>query len=141
MASDGHLALISTTGAPLRDVDEIVALTGFRLDLTWLSEVRLALDSILQAPTALAPLIDPNVQSCGSVAPHGVALLRHPEPNVFLAGMKSYGRAPTFLAMTGYEQVRSIAAALAGDTAAAERAELVLAESSACGGAAEVDEC
>jgi hypothetical protein len=28
--------------------------------------------------------------------------------------MKSYGRAPTFLMATGYEQVRSIAAALAG---------------------------
>jgi hypothetical protein len=30
-------------------------------------------------------------------------------------GMKSYGRAPTFLLATGYEQVRSVVAALVGD--------------------------
>jgi hypothetical protein len=91
--------------------------TGFRPDLSLLAELRLELDSTLQAPVALAPLIDPNVHSCGTVYPHGVSELSHPEPGVFLAGMKSYGRAPTFLAMTGYEQVRSIAAALAGDRA------------------------
>lgn len=79
-------------------------------------------------------MIDPNVHSCGTVAPHGVRELSHPEPGVFLVGMKSYGRAPTFLAMTGYEQVRSIAAALAGDTEAAERVELTLPETGVCGG-------
>jgi hypothetical protein len=46
--------------------------------------------------------------------------------------MKSYGRAPTFLMMTGYEQVRSIAAELAGDKAAAARVELVLPETGVC---------
>ena len=49
--------------------------------------------------------------------------------------MKSYGRAPTFLALTGYEQVRSVAAAIAGDREAAERVELVLPETGVCGGA------
>ena len=39
---------------------------------------------------------------------------------------KSYGRAPTFLMMRGYEQVRSIIADIAGDREAAERVELVL---------------
>jgi len=89
---------------------------------------------------ALAPLIDPNVHSCGTVYPHGVKELTHPESGVFLAGMKSYGRAPTFLAMTGYEQVRSIAADLAGDREAAERVELVLPETGVCGGAGVFDE-
>jgi hypothetical protein len=46
--------------------------------------------------------------------------------------MKSYGRAPTFLMATGYEQVRSIAAALAGDTAAADAVELELPETGVC---------
>ena len=41
-------------------------------------------------------------------------------------------RAPTFLLRTGYEQVRSIVAALAGDTAAARRVELVLPETGVC---------
>ena len=36
--------------------------------------------------------------------------LGQPEPHFYFAGMKSYARAPTFLMLTGYEQVRSIAA-------------------------------
>ncbi|MEE2061606.1 flavoprotein, partial [Rhodococcus artemisiae] len=52
----------------------------------------------------------------------------------------SYGRAPTFLAMTGYEQVRSIAAALAGDHDAAARVELTLPETGVCGGAGVFDD-
>ena len=134
------LTLVSDAGEKVSEVDEVVVLTGFRPDLSWLSELRLDLDATLQAPVALAPLIDPNVHSCGTVYPHGVKELAHPEPNVYLAGMKSYGRAPTFLAMTGYEQVRSIAAALAGDHAAAERVELVLPETGVCGGAGVFDE-
>ncbi|MBK0868744.1 NAD(P)-binding domain-containing protein [Saccharopolyspora sp. HNM0986] len=139
--SDEHqrLALVSDAGARVESVDEVVVLTGFRPDLSWLSEVRLGLDATLQAPVALAPLIDPNVHSCGTVYPHGVTELSHPEPGVFLAGMKSYGRAPTFLALTGYEQVRSIAAALAGDQESAERVELVLPETGVCGGAGVFD--
>ncbi len=46
--------------------------------------------------------------------------------------MKSYGRAPTFLLRTGYEQVRSVVAALAGDWEAARRVELVLPETGVC---------
>ncbi|PRX51483.1 thioredoxin reductase [Prauserella shujinwangii] len=136
----GPLTLTSADGDRVEHVDEVVALTGFRPDLSWLSELRLELDTTLQAPVALAPLIDPNVHSCGTVYPHGVRELGHPEPGVFLAGMKSYGRAPTFLAMTGYEQVRSIAAALAGDQAAAERVELTLPDTGVCGGAGLFDE-
>ena len=95
---------------------------------------------MLQAPRALAPLIDPNVHSCGTVYPHGARELAQPEPGVFLVGMKSYGRAPTFLALTGYEQVRSVAAALAGDREAAERVELVLPETGVCSGGGLIDE-
>jgi thioredoxin reductase len=113
-------------------VDVIVNATGFRPDLDMLREIRLGLDDIVEAPRALAPLIDPNLHSCGSVPPHGVAELAHPEPNFFIAGMKSYGRAPTFLLLTGYEQVRSIAAELAGDHAAARLVELVLPETGVC---------
>ena len=112
----------------LAPVDEIIAATGFRPDFSFLREVRLALDPSLESPVALAPLIDPNVHSCGTVYPHGVDELAHPEANLFLVGMKSYGRAPTFLALTGYEQVRSIVAALVGDWESARRVELVLPE-------------
>ncbi|MFF9622210.1 FAD-dependent oxidoreductase [Streptomyces griseosporeus] len=130
-----RLVAVAEDGRRLDPVDEIIVLTGFRPDLSFLSEVRLGLDERLQAPTALAPLIDPNVHSCGTVYPHGVNELAHPEQDVYLVGMKSYGRAPTFLALTGYEQVRSVAAALAGDREAAERVELTLPETGVCGGA------
>lgn len=135
-----RLVLAAEDGRRLDPVDEIIVLTGFRPDLSFLSEVRLGLDERLQAPTALAPLIDPNVHSCGTVYPHGVGELSHPEQDLYLVGMKSYGRAPTFLAMTGYEQVRSITAALAGDHEAAERVELTLPETGVCGGAGLYDD-
>ncbi|MER6184259.1 NAD(P)-binding domain-containing protein [Streptomyces sp. NPDC001652] len=138
---DGNrLVLIAEGGRRLDPVDEVIVLTGFRPDLSFLSELRLGLDERLQAPTALAPLIDPNVHSCGTVYPHGVNELSHPERDVYLVGMKSYGRAPTFLAMTGYEQVRSVTAAIAGDQEAAERVELTLPETGVCGGAGLFDE-
>ncbi len=116
----------------LPEVDEIVAATGFRLDRSLLAELRLDLDETTEAPRALAPLIDPNVHSCGTVRPHGAEELAHPEPGLFVVGMKSYGRAPTFLLATGYEQVRSVAAALAGDWEAARRVELELPETGVC---------
>jgi thioredoxin reductase len=136
----GRLVLESFDGVRLDPVDEVVALTGFRPDLSFLSEVRLDLDPVLQAPRALAPLIDPNVHSCGTVYPHGARELAQPEPDVYLVGMKSYGRAPTFLSLTGYEQVRSVVAAITGDREAAERVELVLPETGVCSGGGLVDE-
>jgi thioredoxin reductase len=138
---DGErLVLTGEDGRRLDPVDEVIALTGLRPDLSFVSELRLALDDRLQAPAGVAPLIDPNIHSCGTVYPHGYKELSHPEQDVFFAGMKSYGRAPTFLALTGYEQVRSIAAALAGDHEAAERVELILADTGVCGGAGLFDE-
>ncbi|HEX2086729.1 MAG TPA: FAD-dependent oxidoreductase [Solirubrobacteraceae bacterium] len=112
--------------------DEVIAATGFRPDLSLLGELRLALDDRVEAARVLAPLIDPNLHSCGSVPPHGVDELSHPDERVFIVGMKSYGRAPTFLLRTGYEQVRSVVAALAGDWEAARDVELVLPETGVC---------
>ncbi|PZR00866.1 MAG: FAD-dependent oxidoreductase [Cereibacter sphaeroides] len=116
------------------EVDELIISTGFRPDLSIFRELRVSLDPALECPPALAPLIDPNLHSCGTVRPHGAAELAHPEPGFYIAGMKSYGRAPTFLLATGYEQVRSIVAAIAGDHAAAARVELVLPETGVCNG-------
>jgi thioredoxin reductase len=112
--------------------DEVIVATGLRPDLGLSRELRLDLDEIVEAPRALAPLIDPNVHSCGTVPPHGFIELSHPEPAFFVVGMKSYGRAPTFLLRTGYEQVRSVVAALAGDLDSASQVELVLPETGSC---------
>ncbi|HEV8559609.1 MAG TPA: NAD(P)-binding domain-containing protein [Actinophytocola sp.] len=112
--------------------DLVVNATGFRPDHTIAAELRLDLDPILGATRALAPLIDPNIHSCGTVPPHGVDELAHPEPGYHAIGVKSYGRAPTFLLATGYEQARSVVAALAGDWAAARDVQLELPETGVC---------
>jgi hypothetical protein len=132
--SEDRLKISAGTCCGARSVvaDELVVSTGFRPDLSFLSELRLRLDPAIEAPAALAPLIDPNEHSCGTVRPHGARELAHDEPGFYLAGMKSYGRAPTFLMMTGYEQVRSIVADIAGDKEAAARVELVLPETGVC---------
>ncbi|MDR8407410.1 NAD(P)-binding domain-containing protein [Nonomuraea sp. 3-1Str] len=113
-------------------VDAIVRATGYRPDHSIASELRLDLDPILGSTRALAPLIDPNAHSCGTVPAHGVDELAHPEPGYYAVGVKSYGRAPTFLMATGYEQVRSVVAALAGDWEAARDVRLELPETGVC---------
>ncbi|GAA5195405.1 FAD-dependent oxidoreductase [Microbacterium jejuense] len=130
---DGIL-LIGTRGgeAATHGSDLVVNATGFRPDLAMLREVRLALDDIVEAPVRLAPLIDPNVHSCGTVEPHGFDELRHPESGFFVVGMKSYGRASTFLLATGYEQVRSVVAWLDGDMRAATEVQLTLPATGVC---------
>jgi len=132
--TDDGVRLIGARNGELveHETQVVVNATGFRPNLDMLREIRLELDEIVEAPKRLAPLIDPNVHSCGTVEPHGFAELQHPEPGFFLAGMKSYGRAPTFLLATGYEQVRSITAWLAGDVAAASQVELVLPATGVC---------
>lgn len=136
----GRAVLTGEDGRQLAPADHIVVLTGFRPDLSFLSEMRLELDITLQAPVRIAAEVDPNIHSCGTVAATGAKDLAHPETNLYLVGMKSYGRAPTFLAMTGYEQVRSVVAELAGDHEAATRVELVLPETGVCGGAGLFDD-
>lgn len=130
--SDG--IILSSDNQQIGPIDEIVAATGFRPNLSMLNELRLDLDPAVESPRALAPLIDPNIHSCGTVRPHGAVELAQPEPDFYIAGMKSYGRAPTFLMLTGYEQVRSIAAAIVGDWAAARDVQLVLPETGVCSG-------
>ena len=113
-------------------IDEIICATGQRPDLALTSELRLKLDPGLESTEALGPLIDPNLHSCGTVRPHGYRELAHPEPGFYTVGVKSYGRAPTFLMATGFEQARSVVAAIAGDMAAADRVELELPETGVC---------
>ncbi|KAA1395214.1 NAD(P)-binding domain-containing protein [Aeromicrobium ginsengisoli] len=138
-ADNGTLTLTSMDGQELEGVDEVIALTGFRPDLSMLSEIRLDLDPVLQAPRQLAPLIDPNVHSCGTVYPHGAKELAQPEVGFYLVGMKSYGRATSFLTLTGFEQTRSVVAEIAGDHESAARVELTLPETGVCGGAGGFD--
>ncbi len=132
--SDSGLDVLGAVRDEVRsiEVDRIIVCTGFRPNLEMLKEVRLSIDPWLECTTALGPLIDPNEHSCGTVRPHGARELAHAEKDFYVVGMKSYGRAPTFLLATGYEQARSVVALLSGDVAAAERVELVLPETGVC---------
>ncbi|MET3697493.1 pyridine nucleotide-disulphide oxidoreductase [Bacillus oleivorans] len=116
----------------LTGIDELIVNTGSRPDFTMINEVRTSIDSATESVKALAPLIDPNIHSCGTVRPHGEKELRQPEKDFYIIGSKSYGRAPTFLMATGYEQARSVAAYLAGDFISAEKVELELPETGVC---------
>lgn len=133
-SADNRLEILGETPKGLDSlvVDEVIAATGARPDVEMLRELRIDLDPSLESTRQLAPLIDPNVHSCGTVRPHGEAELRQPEKDFYIVGMKSYGRAPTFLLATGYEQVRSVAAALVGDWEAARDVQLNLPETGVC---------
>jgi thioredoxin reductase len=137
VSDEGDVAV--SDGTRTVTVDRVVAATGFRPDHSLAAELRLDLDPILGSTRALAPLIDPNQHSCGTVPPHGVDELAHPEPGFYALGVKSYGRAPTFLMATGYEQARSVVAALAGDWQAARDVQLELPETGVCNSNPTVD--
>ncbi|WP_430789660.1 NAD(P)-binding domain-containing protein [Virgibacillus flavescens] len=129
---NGSFEIQSSEGIAISDVDEIIVNTGARPDFSILKELRYEVDPIVESTKELAPLIDPNLHSCGTVRPHGEKELRQPEKNFYIAGVKSYGRAPTFLMTTGYEQVRSIVAYLSGDYEEAKKVKLNLPETGVC---------
>lgn len=129
---DGATVEVRAGDRRIGGLHNVAAATGFSPDLTMLSGLQLDLDDEVQAPSRLAPLIDPRFHSCGTVPPHGHRDLAHPETGFYVVGMKSYGTAPTFLVTTGNEQVRSVVAALAGDLEAADAVELVLPETGVC---------
>ncbi|MFJ5766387.1 NAD(P)-binding domain-containing protein [Lysinibacillus sp. NPDC093210] len=116
----------------LTGFDELIVNAGNRPDFSLNSELRLSIDSATESVQALASLIDPNEHSCGTVRAHGEEILRQPEKGFYIVGAKSYGRAPTFLMATGYEQVRSITSYLSGDEEASKRVELDLPETGVC---------
>lgn len=116
----------------LKGFDRLIVNTGSRPDFSINRELRLNIDATTESVPALATLIDPNEHSCGTVKAHGEELLRQPEQGFYIVGAKSYGRAPTFLMATGYEQVRSITAFLSGDIESANNLELKLPETGVC---------
>lgn len=133
--NNGQLALVGYQQDKLQalpGIDEIISNAGSRPDFSFLREIRLNVDSSLESSAAIAELIDPNIHSCGTVRPHGEKELRHDDEGFYIVGSKSYGRAPTFLMATGYEQVRSVVAAIDGDMEAARKVELDLPETGVC---------
>ena len=123
----------------LKNIDTIICNTGSRPDFSFLREIRFDSDAALESVPKLANLIDPNIHSCGTVRPHGEAELRQPEKDFYIVGVKGYGRAPTFLMTTGYEQIRSIVAFMNGEFESAKRVELNLPETGVCSSGIHLD--
>jgi thioredoxin reductase len=133
----GHELSLGDGNNRLGPFDEIVVATGFRPDLRLLRELRVDLDPVFEAPRQIAPLVDPRIHTCATVPIHGWRDLLHPEPDLWVVGMKSYGRAPTFLAHTGYAQVASIVDHMSGCAPPAEAGPC--GGGASCGASADAD--
>jgi thioredoxin reductase len=96
------------------NVDRVIASVGYSPDGTLYRELQ-----IQECPATLAPL-----GVAAALAKHpgdgltppalGPAALRTPEPNFYVLGAKSFGRAGAFLMRTGFEQVRDVFTLITG---------------------------
>jgi thioredoxin reductase len=90
-------------------VDEIIAATGFRPDLALTRELQVQTCWATEGTYPLAAsLLGEAGVDCLQTPAFGVEMLRHPEPDFFTLGMKSYGRSSNFLLRTGYQQVATV---------------------------------
>jgi hypothetical protein len=86
---------------------EIVAMTGYRPDLTFLSELALEVSPATEGAARLSKALA-GVTDCLSVPRVRSEDLASGEPGFFLIGAKSYGRSRNFLIRTGLGQLESI---------------------------------
>jgi hypothetical protein len=88
-------------------VDEIVGLTGYRPDLSFLSELAIDIAPATEGAARLTRALS-NVTDCLSIPSAAPADLDSGEPGFHFAGAKSYGRARTFFLKSGYAQPETI---------------------------------
>ena len=93
-------------------VDHVIALTGYLGDTSLYRQLQVhecyATAAPMNLSAALLAATGAGPADCLAQASHGVDVLRVPEPNFFVLGMKSYGRNSTFLLRVGYEQVDEV---------------------------------
>jgi thioredoxin reductase len=107
VAEEGERFAVELSGGRRVVVDEIISLTGYRPDLSFLSELALEIAPDTEGAARLGRAIS-NVTDCLSVPRVVAGDLHSGEPGFFLVGHKSYGRARTFLLSTGYVQLQTI---------------------------------
>jgi len=97
------------------EVDRVLALVGYRPDLSLFRELKIHLCYASEGPMALAAAIlasqtkDPaTAQGCLGQVSHGPESMKSPEPDFYLLGSKSYGRNPNFLLSLGHQQIADI---------------------------------
>ncbi|HXL15350.1 MAG TPA: flavoprotein, partial [Methylomirabilota bacterium] len=102
------------------EADRVLALVGYRPDLSLFRELQIHLCYASEGPMALAAAIlaaeskDPEAaQSCLGQVPHGPETLKNPEPGFYILGAKSYGRRPMFLLTLAHRQIEDVMALIA----------------------------
>jgi glycine/D-amino acid oxidase-like deaminating enzyme len=96
--------------------DAVAGLTGYRPDLSFLSELALEVSPVSEGAARLTRALS-SVTDCLSVPAVAPRDLESGEPGFHLIGSKSYGRLPTFLLQTGRAQIETILDGLGGGRA------------------------
>ena len=109
---EGASFRVALSGGRTVLVDEVVGLTGYRPDFSFLSELAIEIAPVTEGNARLTRALA-NVTDCLSVPSVNPADLDSGEPRFHLAGAKSYGRARTFLLRSGYGQLETILNCLA----------------------------
>ncbi len=105
-AANGHLG-VALSGNRRGEFDAVVGLTGYRPDLSFLSELALEISPATEGAARLGRAVA-GVTDCLSVPKVGPEDLGTGEPGFHFVGIKAYGRLPTFLLQTGIAQLESI---------------------------------
>lgn len=105
-AVNGHFG-VALSGARRAEYDAVVGLTGYRPDLSFLSELALEISPVSEGASRLQRALS-SVTDCLSVPTLGAGDLASGEPGFHLVGFKSYGRLPAFLLQAGIAQLESI---------------------------------
>jgi hypothetical protein len=107
------------------EVDHVLALVGYRPDLTLTRELQVHHCYASEGPMALASAVlaatvaSPDAAAdCLKQAAPGAETLRTPEPGFFVLGAKSYGRNSQFLLTLGHRQIDDVLSLLEADRAA-----------------------
>jgi len=105
-AANGHLG-VALSGNRRGEFDAVVGLTGYRPDLSFLSELALEISPATEGAARLGRAVA-RVTDCLSIPKVGPEDLGTGEPGFHFVGIKAYGRLPTFLLQTGIAQLESI---------------------------------
>jgi thioredoxin reductase len=89
------------------EVDEVIALTGYRPNLEMLRELTAEFSGVSEGVAGLYRALT-NITDCLAKIEINPKDLQTGEPNFFSVGVKSYGRNPGFLLKSGVEQLDAI---------------------------------
>lgn len=89
------------------EVDEVISLTGYRPNLEMLRETTVEVSNITEGSRGLYKALS-NITDCLAKIEINPKDLQSGEPNLFIVGVKSYGRNPGFLLQSGLDQLESV---------------------------------